>query len=196
MVIDGLPQELRGLRVTPSLFRVLRVSPALGRSFTDREGDPGGGSPIVLSHGLWQSMFGGDPAALGRTIRLGWTGEPYTVVGVMPAGFRFFDAGPDGHASGTRGNQFWIPLVLTPEQKADSARTRYGFFHVGRLKPGATLAALQAELDALRERNGERFPQFRYDELGMLAGDTAQDALTRGVRRTLCCSGRAPPSSC
>jgi predicted permease len=184
--IDGTPQEIRGMRTTPSLFRVLRVSPALGRTFTDDEGEVGNNDRIILSHALWQRLNGGDPDVVGTPLRLGWTGKPYTIVGVMPPGFSFLDRAPDGHARQSPGVQFWIPLAFTPEQKSDGGRTRYGFFHIGRLRPGATVAQVQAQLDALRAGTAKRFPQFNFDELGMYSLVTPlQDALTRPVRRTL-----------
>ena len=81
--------------------------------------------------------------------------------------------------------QFWIPLAFTPEQKSDGGRTRYGFFHVGRLRAEASVEQLQAQLNALRAANAKRFPQFRYDELGMYTAVTPlQEALTRRIRRT------------
>jgi predicted permease len=186
LTIDGIPQEVRGMRVTPSLFRVLRVSPALGRAFTDGEGEIGAERKIILSHSLWQQLYGGDPAVLGQPLRLGWTGEQYTIVGVMPRGFSFFDQGYDGHAGASDGVQFWIPLAFRPEQKADGARTRYGFFHVGRLRAGATVGQVRAQLDALHAANVKRFPQFLFTELGMYTAVTPlHEALARGVRRTL-----------
>jgi predicted permease len=185
LTIDGIPQEIRGMRATPSLFRVLRVPAALGRTFTDDEGELGNEGKIVLSYGLWQRLYGGDSSVVGRTIRLDWLGKPYTIVGVMPRGFSFFDSGDDGHA-GAPGVQFWIPLAFTPEQKSDNGRTRYGFFHVGRLAPGATVEQVQAQLDALYARTVQRYPQFDYAGLGMYSVVTPlQDALTRGVRRPL-----------
>lgn len=187
IAIDGVPEELRGMRATPSLFRLLRVPPALGRTFTDAEGELGAEHKVVLSHGLWQRLYGGDPTVIGRTLRLGWTGQAYTIIGVMPRGFWFFDAGYDGHAgSSGRDVQFWIPLAFTPEQKSDSARTRYGFFHIGRLRPGATVDQVRAQVGAIHTANVKRFPQFRYAELGMYTTVTPlQEALTRGIRRTL-----------
>ena len=184
---DGIAEEVRGMRATPSLFRLLRVPPALGRTFTDAEGEMGADRRILLSHGLWQRLYGGDPGVVGRELRLGWTGEPYTIVGVMPADFSFFDRGYDGHARAPGEDvQFWVPLAFTAAQKSDAARTRYGFFHVGRLRPGATIEQLQSQLDALLARNVERFPQFRYTDLGMYTLATPlQDALTRDVRGRL-----------
>lgn len=187
VTIDGVPEELRGMRVTPSLFRVLRVAPAHGRAFTEAEAEIGAEHKVILSHGLWQRLYGGDPAAVGQPLRLGWTGQLYTIVGIMPRGFTFFDQGYDGHAgSSGEGVQFWIPLALTPEQRSNRARTRYGFFHIGRLRPGATLEQVQAQVDALHAATVKRFPEFRFEELGMHTAVTPlHEALTRGIRPTL-----------
>lgn len=186
LTVDGMPQEVRGIRATPSLFRVLRVPPLLGRTFTDAEGEAGNDRAIILSYGLWQRLFGGDPNVVGRTLRLAWNGSLYTIVGVMPAGFRFFDQGYGGHADAMPGVQYWVPLTFTAEQRSERARTRYGFFHVGRLRPGATVGQVQAQLDVLHEATVKRFPQFSYTELGMYSAVTPlQEALTRPIRRTL-----------
>jgi predicted permease len=182
----GAPVELRGMRATPSLFRVLQVDAALGRTFTDDEGESGADRKIILSHGLWQRRFGGDAAVIGRDIKLGWTGQPYTVVGVMPRGFSFFETG-DGHAPG-QGDAiaFWIPLAFTDAQKSDASRTRYGFFHIGRLRPEATVAQVQSQVDALNAAIVERFPGLGFADLHMHTAVTPlQDALTRGVSRIL-----------
>jgi putative ABC transport system permease protein len=187
LTINGVSEELRGMRATPSLLRVLRVEPALGRAFTEAEGQLGADQKIILSHGLWQRLHGGDPSVIGRDVRLGWTGQPYTIVGVMPRGFKFFEMGDDGHAR-VEGEQiaFWLPLTFTDAQRADSARTRYGFYHIGRLRPGATIDQVRSQLDRLNADNAARFPQFRYRELKMYTAVTPlQDALTRHVRRIL-----------
>jgi predicted permease len=186
IAIDGIPNEVRGMRVTPSLFRVLRVPPAIGRAFIDAEGEPGNDQKVILSHGLWQRLYGGDPDVVGKTLRLAWTGNPYTIVGVMPRDFSFFDFGYPGHAGNNDGVQFWIPLAFTPAQKSESGRTRYGFFHIGRLRADATVAQVQDQLNAVHAATVERFPQFRFDELGMYSQVTRlQEALTRRVRPTL-----------
>jgi predicted permease len=187
IAIDGLAEEVRGMRATPSLFRLLQVQPALGRVFTDAEGEIGAEQQVILSHGLWQRLYGGDPAVVGQDLRLGWTGQRYTIVGVMPRRFSFFDRGNDGHAR-TPGDeaQFWIPLAFTAAQRSDAARTRYGFYHVGRMRPDATIEQVQAQMDALNAANFARFPELGLAELGMYTAVTPlQDALTRGVRRIL-----------
>ena len=187
VLVDGVAEEIRGMRATPSLFRLLRVPAALGRTFTDAEGEIGAEDKVVLSDGLWRRLYGGDPAVIGRELRLGWTGRRYTIIGVMPTGFSFFERGDDGHARASHeGVEFWIPLAFTDAQKSDSARTRYGFLHVGRLRPGATLEQVQAQLDAVHDANVKRFPEFRYAELGMYTAVTPlQDALTRDIRSIL-----------
>ena len=86
--------RVRVTRVTPSFFRLLRVAPALGRTFTDEEGEIGNEKKVVLSYALWQSQFGGDPSVVGKDIRL--DGQPYTIVGVMPQGLLLPE--PDGDA--------------------------------------------------------------------------------------------------
>lgn len=186
LTLEGIPQEIPGVRATPSVFRVLGVPAALGRTFADDEGEIGNEQKVILSYALWQRLYGGDAAVLGRQLRLGWTGKSYTIVGVMPRDFSFFDPFPRGHAAGVRGVQFWLPLAFTPEQKSENARTRYGFFHIGRMRPGVTVAQVQAQLDALHASNVKRFPQFNYTELGMYSTVARlQEALTRPVRRTL-----------
>ena len=98
---NGTPTRVRGTQATPSFFRLLRVAPALGRTFSEQEGEPGNEKKAVLSYALWQSQFGGDPQAIGRDIRL--DGQPYTIVGVMPKGFYFLN--PDV--------MLWTPLAFT-----------------------------------------------------------------------------------
>lgn len=124
---------------------------------------------------------------IGRDVRLGWTGQPYTIVGVMPRGFSFFDLGNDGHARASGdGIQFWIPLAFTRAQLSDDARTRYGYFHIARMRSDATIDQVQAQIDALNAATFQRFPQFDFAQLGMYTAVTPlQDALTRGVRRIL-----------
>src|SRR5262245_9427671 len=83
---DGDPERLTGAVVTDGFFATLGVSPQLGRSFTPDEDRPGAQRVVVLSHGLWQRRFGGDPQISGRKITL--NGNPYLIVGVMPPDFK------------------------------------------------------------------------------------------------------------
>lgn len=147
--MSGVPTRVRLMQATPSFFRLVRVPPALGRTFTEEEGKVGNEQKVVLSHGLWKSQFGGDPAAVGKDLRI--DGVPHAIVGVMPAGFDFFD--PDA--------VLWTPLAFTDQQKADDARHSNNWRNIGRLRPGATLEQAQAQVDAINAANLDRFPQYR-----------------------------------
>ena len=96
---NGTPVRVRVTRVTPSFFRLLRVGPALGRTFTEAEGEVGNDKKVVLSYALWQSQFGGDPDVIGKDIRI--DGQPFTVVGVMPQGLLLPE--PEGDAVAAAG---------------------------------------------------------------------------------------------
>jgi predicted permease len=173
---DGLPSRVRVMNATPSYFRVMRVPPALGRPFSEEEGEPGNERKVVLSESFWRSQLGGDPAVVGKDLRL--DGQPYTVLGVMPRSFEALSPGV----------LLWRPLAFTAEQKSDSNRHSNNYWNVGRLKPGATLARAQAQVDALNAANLERFPQ--YKELLLNAGfhtsvARLQDVLVREVKPTL-----------
>ncbi len=172
--LNGSPQRIRGMVVTPSWFELLRVSPAVGRPFTREEGEIGNEQEVILSHGLWQQLYAGDKSAIGRELRI--SGRPFTIVGVMPPNFDFID--PDV--------RLWMPLAFTAEQK--TVHHSNNWYHIGRLKPGATLEQAQAQVNALNNANLERFPEFK--ELLINAGFNTKvkplrDMLIAGVKRTL-----------
>ncbi len=124
-----------GARVAPSLFDTLGVHPALGRAFREEESQAGKSLVVVLSDGFWKRHFAGDPRVLGSTLRL--NDEPHTIVGVMPVDFRITARAPE---------QVYVPLVRDPNRG-------HGFLSiVGRLRPGATEAQAQAELDIVARR--------------------------------------------
>jgi predicted permease len=173
---DGTPTRVQVMNVTPSFFPLLRVAPTLGRPFTEEEGEPGNEKKVVLSDALWHRQFGGDPGVVGHDVRL--DGQPYTIVGVMPATFQA--VAPDV--------ALWRPLAFTAEQKSDAHRHSNNWWNIGRLKPGATLEQAQAQVDALNAANFERFPQ--YKEVLLNAGfctivDRYADHLVRAVKPTL-----------
>ena len=122
------PERLQGAAVTADFFDVLGVQPAWGRAFRAEEDAPGKNSVCILSYGLWQRRFGGDPQILGQSLLL--NDMPTEVVGIMPQGFAF----PN------RNVELWIPLGLDPKRTA-------GYTHRGiaRLKPGVSVS--QAEAD-------------------------------------------------
>ncbi|HEX9819669.1 MAG TPA: ABC transporter permease [Methylomirabilota bacterium] len=142
----GPPERVIGVRATASLFPLVRTAPALGQVFGEPEEELGREKVVVLSHDLWQGRFGGDRAVVGRDLRL--DGEPYRVLGVMPAAFRF----PSPEV------KLWTPFAFTPEQRSDDSRGREFSQMLARLGPDASAAAAQAEIDAVHEANKERFP--------------------------------------
>ncbi len=120
---DDLPERVAGVRVTADFFRLGGRSPQIGRAFLPGENVPGADRVVILSHGLWQRRFGGDPAIVDRTVRI--NGEAYKVVGVMPDDFVF-----------PAGTQLWVPLALSPAEAAD--RANRNLFMMGRLSPGVS----------------------------------------------------------
>ena len=105
----GNPDKITGVRVTGQFFDVLRMQPLLGRTLTERDDQPGAGPVVVIDERVWRARFAADPALPGRTVHL--NGLPHTVVGVVPADFRF----PNPTVS------LWVPGRFTP---ADSRHAR------------------------------------------------------------------------
>lgn len=142
----GSVEQLLATGATPSLFRLLRARPLLGRTFTEEEGEVGAEKKVVLSYALWQRQ-GADPSIVGKNLRLG--GEPYPVVGVMPKAFFFLEPAV----------MLWRPLAFTPQQKTVHHSNNWEM--IARLKPGATLEQAQAQVDTLNAANLERFPEMK-----------------------------------
>src|SRR5262249_54237728 len=171
---NGTPTRVRIMNVTPSFFRLLEVSPRHGRTFTEAEGEVGAEKKAILSYALWQSQFGGDPAAVGRDVRI--DGQPYTIVGVMPQSFRFI----------TDDVMLFRPLAFTPEQKQQ--RHSNNWRNIARLKAGATVAQAQQQVDALNAANLDRFPQYKQLVINGRFHTRVvplQESLVRDVRTTL-----------
>jgi putative ABC transport system permease protein len=172
--LNGVPEQIPGMTVTPSFFPLVGVYPFYGRAFDAAEGEVGANQKVILSYALWKQLYGGDPSAVGRQLRL--DGTLLTVVGVMPRDFVFVD--PDV--------RFWVPLAFSEEQKTEYHNNNWS--NIGRLKPGATIAQVQAQIDALNAANIERFPQFK--ELLTQAGfytnvEPLQQMVVRDVKDAL-----------
>ena len=137
--------ELRlfGARVTASLFDTLGAAPARGRLFTAAEERADAADVAIISHRLWKSRFNGDPAVVGRTMRLK-TG-PLTIVGVMPSGFMY----PVRPLVSTV--DLWVPFKATPELLARGQTRNYMLSAIGRLKPGVTVEQAAADVRQIRE---------------------------------------------
>ncbi len=145
----GEPVQVPVARVSPNFFSLLGVRPALGRTFTDDESRPEGSPVVILSNTIWRTRFNSNPGIVGQKIAL--DGNPYVVVGVLPAGIQFPFVGPA---------DVWTPrffeLTLMPAQ-----RIRLGVGYLGliaRLAPGTTLAQGDAELAVLNREYREQNP--------------------------------------
>jgi putative ABC transport system permease protein len=140
---QGDPVMLRAGRVSAGYFDVFHIEPLLGRTFGRDEDTPGKEQVVVLSHRLWAEQFGADVGIVGRAITL--DGEPYTVIGVMPAGSAFDRAF----------NQMWRPLAFRP---AERTRNFHWLAVVARLKPDVTIERARKEMDAIGARIAIDFP--------------------------------------
>jgi putative ABC transport system permease protein len=158
------PERIGVSRVSTNLFKVLDAKPFLGRTFLPGEDQPGKSDVVVISHGLWQRRFGGDPNLVGEAITCTdiqprfrqWRGddiknEVYTVVGIMPP--QFLPPRPTGECN------MWVPQVFRPGESDDrSLRVLKG---IGRLKAGVTQKQAQAELRLLARRLAKQDPQIK-----------------------------------
>ena len=145
----GQPEQVRAIRVTPSFFTTLRRQPMLGRGFTEDETKPDADRYVILTNGLWRSRFASDASIVGRDIRV--NGLAHRVVGVLPADFRLPARDP----------ALLLPFAFTPQQMSDQGRGNEFSQMIARLKPGATIEQLDAQMKTIINRNLDRLPQFR-----------------------------------
>ena len=141
----GEPERLKGISVTANFFSVLGVQPALGRSFAAEEEWQGKDDVVIMSAGLWQRRFAADPSIIGRTVSL--DGRPRTVIGVLPASFKFNNAAVD----------VWVPLGWTPQNVASTRRPHY-LRVVARLKPGVSVEQAQMDVQRIARDLEKRYP--------------------------------------
>ncbi|HEX6049817.1 MAG TPA: ABC transporter permease, partial [Gemmatimonadaceae bacterium] len=157
MALTGVGEatQLTTGRVSPNLFDMLGVRPALGRSFQEEESTPGRETVAILGHGLWTERFGSDPSVIGRRITL--DGTSYTVVGILPQGFEILG----------RSHDLWTPLVIDPGAWFHRGATSW---MVARLRTGTTVDQARAELAALmpQMRAAFEFPPDYYGNATLL----------------------------
>jgi putative ABC transport system permease protein len=148
--VTGLGQAEQQLATatTAGLFEMLHVGAALGRTFQPDEEQPGRNKVAILSDAFWRNRLGADPHVLGRSLTL--NGEPFTVIGVMPRGFQHPSPWTVGEPT-----DIWIPLSLDVLR---AGRGENQYVVLGRLKPGVTLTAAQAEMTAISERLVRAYP--------------------------------------
>src|SRR5271157_853528 len=165
------PERVPAMQVTAEFFRVLGVKPLLGRTFSIDEDRPGAGRVAVVSHSLWLTRYGGDPGILGKTIVL--NGIHYTVIGVLPAGFRF----------STTPEDVWAPLALSPQALAEGHGGEY-LNVIAWLKPGITLAQAQADMEATTTPWARQFPDWGNGDQ-KVAVESVRDRYARDLRPAL-----------
>jgi putative ABC transport system permease protein len=158
-----------GVASAGSLFDVLGRRALFGRTFAASEDGPGKPLVVVLSHTLWQRLYGNDRSAIGRTLRLG--AAAYTVIGVMPPDFAF----PDENA------QFWIPASFDTAFRGN--RDQYFMLAAARLKPGVSAAQAQSQLASVMDRIRREFP--RETQSAQAAVMPMQALLVDGIQTRL-----------
>jgi len=166
----GEPERLSAALGSASVFDVLRVKPALGRNFLPSEDRRGAERVAVLGSDFWRRRFGSDPSAVGRSLTL--DGQPYTIIGVLPAGVRL-GSNPD----------VWLPLGQFVDERMMNRGNHPGLLGIGRLKPGVTLEAARAQMSALAGGLEKQYPASNHGVgVGM---DLLIERVVGGVRPTL-----------
>jgi putative ABC transport system permease protein len=158
----GEPERLLSAHVSASLLPTLGVEPALGRPFAPHEDVYQGPRLAILSHGFWRRRFPADPAILGR--KIGLNGEPYEVIGVMPAGFELPLDLQTAHAS-------HFDVLLPADIEPGEMKTRNAFWCVARLKPGVTVEQARAQLDGILRSGATAWKVTRKTEMVPLRSD-------------------------
>jgi len=167
LIGTGQPEHVTGIRVSKDFFRVLGISPAIGRDFTSEEQRPGGPNVVIISNALWKGRFGEDRSIIGKAISL--SGQSYTIVGVMPPGFESHPAA-----------ELWLPLhpVLDPQQTANL------FLVLGRLKPNLTLESARTDMARVGEEFRQQYSDL-MDKTESIGIENYQRGLTGDVRTAL-----------
>lgn len=164
------PERIAAKMLTANLLPLLGVTPVLGRTFTAAEDAPGGAPVAILSHGLWQSRFGGRPNVTDDRILL--DGTPYAIVGVLPASFRLFQKA-----------EVFLPIApFIAAQPADRG-WHPGILPVARLKDGVSIEQARTEIAAIAARLEKAYPETNTSVT--MAVTFARDLLVQGVRTAL-----------
>lgn len=164
LIRGSVAEYARVTAVSPEFFRVFAIEPIAGRFFTAEEIKPGGGGALMISYAYWQSHFGGDPRALGQTVRaLG----PRPIVAVLPPGFRFPNK-----------TDVWVSAIGSP-----GSRSSQNNLAIGRLKPGVALQQVQTEMTSIARRLDQQYPESNKGR--SVAVTRMSDEMVGDVRFTL-----------
>jgi predicted permease len=166
--------SLRGQKVSAEFFNVLGIKPQIGRGFTRDDEQPGGGAAgftVIISHDFWKRHYGADPNVIGRSIVL--DRRPYTIAGVMPAGFQFPIQNDPIDFYVTIAEDAANPDGSQPQTKQ---RGNHSLQAIARLKPGATLPQAQADLAAIAAALTKQYPESNTN-FGVLAKTLREDMI-------------------
>ena len=171
------PERLTGVRVSYRFFALLGVEPMLGRGFTYQEESTCCTTGVaVVSYNVWKRLMGGDPHAIGKTLRL--SDDPFRVIGVMPQGFE--------HVSGgyrlPHGESVDVWLVYNLLWRPNASRAAHFCNTIARLKPGVSIDQAQAEMNVIASRLAAQYPDDRDWHIQLRP---LQDDLVAGARPTL-----------
>ncbi|MGB7283509.1 MAG: ABC transporter permease [Candidatus Acidiferrum sp.] len=145
LAAPGAPEHLGGGEISSGFLGTLGVEPSLGRDFTPQEDQYGGAPVVIISNRLWRSRFAANPQALGKSVTLG--GIDYTIVGVLPAGFRFLDD-----------RDIYLPLGQHNPLLLEARGSHDDMVAIARLKPGVVIAQAQAEMSAVQDHLDQLYP--------------------------------------
>jgi putative ABC transport system permease protein len=167
---DADAERLQGVRVGANLFALMRVQPLVGRFFTDGEDHVGAPNVAVISERLWRTDFGGDPAAVGKTVRI--NSAPVTIVGVVADRVRYPVT-----------VDLWMTKQFTGNELNDGSRGARWLMMLARVKDGASVAAADAEIERVSIEMEKQFPeQFRERRAHLV---TVQEVLVGDLRKPL-----------
>ncbi len=143
----GEPEQISAAAVSSDFLRLFSVQPLLGHAFQPGDEDMKNGHVVLLSYGLWQRRFAGDPAVVGK--EAAFDQIPYSVAGVLPKGFTY----PEADA--------WVPLVITGKDRID--RNKWAYFTLGKLKPAVSVRDAQGEMDRIQDQIVREYPKEESD---------------------------------
>ena len=171
---EGAPERIWGESVDPNFLSLLAVQPVQGRDFVRDDAREGAGGVVIIGYDFWQRRLTGDPGVLGRTVHL--DRRPYRVIAVLPPGFE----PPDQFGLAER-IEFLVPAIYPKELLANHGDHEVGV--IGRLKPGVSIEAAQAELDAISAQLARQYPQTNRGMRAAIA--PLREDMVRNVRSAL-----------
>jgi predicted permease len=175
LTADGLPEQVLGRLVTANFFQVLGTPPIIGRAFTEEE-DRTNPNLVVISYGLWQRRYAGDPSVVNRSMLV--NGIKYTILGVMPRDFVFRN----------REFDYWAPIHFAPAERANQGSHYLNV--VARLKPGVTLERAREEMNVIAKRLQAQYPR-QNDRVGAVVVPLREELLGRTRLAVLVLMGAA-----